>query len=151
MVTFYHSPRLTLSLNPFNVDVWRNSMKNVYRDGWLRWECRNPLSQGIKWCLLQISHLELWYATGLCDSTITEPVIDIDVEILQNFVILRCYWYCKFLHLVIDIDIEIAKEYSSLSLLVLILQDPTNKYQYWYWYAKQNERNVFLNWYCRMC
>ena len=59
---FYHSPRLTLSLIPFNVDVWRNSMKNVYRDGWLRWECRNPLSQGIKWRLLQIPHLKLWYA-----------------------------------------------------------------------------------------
>ena len=29
--------------------------------------------------------------SGLCDSTITEPDIDIDVEILQNFVILRCY------------------------------------------------------------
>ena len=45
--------------------------------------------------------------------------------------ILRCYWYCNFLNLVIDIDI--AKEYSPLSLL--ILQDPAIKYQYWYWYC----------------
>ena len=73
---------------------------------------------------------------GLCDNTVTEPDIDIDVEILQNFVILRCYWYCNFLILVIDIDIDIAKEYFPLSLLVLILKVPTNKYQYWYWYCK---------------
>ena len=83
-------------------------------------------------------------STGLCDSTITEPDIDIDVEILQNFVILRCYWYCNFLHLVIDIDIDIAKEYSPLSLLVLILQDPTNKYQYWYWYCKAKWEECFF-------
>ena len=73
---------------------------------------------------------------GLCDNTLTEPDIDINVEILQNFMILRCYWYCNFLNLIIVIDIDIAKELSSLSLLVLILQDPTNKYQYWYWYCK---------------
>ena len=66
---------------------------------------------------------------GLCDSTITDPDIDIDVEIrTANFVILRHYWYCNFLSLVINIDI--AKEYSPISLLVLILQDPANKYQY---------------------
>ena len=29
--------------------------------------------------------------SGLCDSTISEPYIDTYVEILQNFVILRCY------------------------------------------------------------
>ena len=73
---------------------------------------------------------------GLCDSTITEPDIDIDVEILQSFVILRCRWYCNFLNLIIVIDIDIANEFSPLPLLVLILQDPTNKYQYWYWYCK---------------
>ena len=83
-------------------------------------------------------------SAGLCDNTVTEPDIDIDVEILQNFVILRCYWYCNFLHLVIDIDIDIAKEYSPLSLLVLILQDPTNKYQYWYWYCKAKWEECFF-------
>ena len=29
---------------------------------------------------------------GLCDITVTEPDIDIDVEILQNCMILRCCW-----------------------------------------------------------
>ena len=53
---------------------------------------------------------EYLVAPGLCDNTITEPDIGIDVEILQNFVILRCYWYCKnqTSDIVIEIDIGIA-------------------------------------------
>ena len=30
---------------------------------------------------------------GLCDNTITDLNIVIDVEILQNLLILSCYWY----------------------------------------------------------
>ena len=61
-----------------------------------------------------------WYVSepGLCNNTITEPDIDMDVEILQFFEFSYWYWHYKY--------------YSPLSLLVLILQDPTNKYQYWY-------------------
>ena len=89
-----------------------------------------------------------WYFNalppGLCDNTVTEPDIDIDVKILQNFIILRCYRYCNFLNLIIVIEIDIAKELSPLSLLVLILQDPTNKYQYWYWYCKAKWEECFF-------
>ena len=46
--------------------------------------------------------------TALCDNTITELGIDIDVELLQNLVILRYYCYCKILILMIDIDTGIA-------------------------------------------
>ena len=91
------------------------------------------------WCcyslLQKIGGKVTYFIPGLCDSTITEPDIDIDVEVLPNFVILRCYWYCNFLNLVIHIDIANAKENSPLSLLVLILQDHISKYQYWYWYC----------------
>ena len=32
--------------------------------------------------------------TGLCDNTITEVDIDIDVKMLQILLILNCHWYC---------------------------------------------------------
>ena len=46
------------------------------------------------------------------DSTITEPNIDIDTEILQNKVISRSYWYCKSqtYNIVIEIDIAYFKK-----------------------------------------
>ena len=59
---------------------------------------------------------------GLCDSTITELDIGIDVEILQLLLILSYYWYCNILTFVIDIDI--AKGCYMISLLILILQKP---------------------------
>ena len=64
--------------------------------------------------------------SGRCDIIISEPDIDIDVEILQKFVILRCYWYWNFLNLIIVIDIGIENEFSPLPLLILILQDRTS-------------------------
>ena len=53
--------------------------------------------------------LDIGLYAGLCDNTITEPDIGIDVEILQNFVILRCYWYCKNQTSDIVIEIDIAR------------------------------------------
>ena len=61
-------------------------------------------------------HLKTFY------STIIEPNIDIDTEILQNKVILRRYWYCKSktFDIVIDIDIAYLKKMVLIPILILI-------------------------------
>ena len=68
---------------------------------------------------------------GLCDNTVTEYDIVIDVVLLQNLPILRRYWYCK--SWVLSIGIDIAKKEFLLLVLVLILQVPQRKFCYWNW------------------
>ena len=70
----------------------------------------------------------MYFTSGLCDSTITELDIGIDVEILKLLLILSYYWYCNILTFVIDIDIDIAKGCYMISLLILILRKPEKKY-----------------------
>ena len=56
------------------------------------------------------------------NSTIIEPNIDIDTEILQNKVILRSYWYrkCQIFDIVIDIDIAYLKKMVLIPILILL-------------------------------
>ena len=65
---------------------------------------------------MQNLHLKTFY------STIIEPNIDIDTEILQNKVILRSYWYCKSqtFDIVIDIDIAYLKKMFLIPILILL-------------------------------
>ena len=60
------------------------------------------------------------------DSTIIEPNIDIDTEILQNKVVLRSYWYCKNQTFDIVIEIDIAYLKNMVLMPILILQDKLN-------------------------
>ena len=72
---------------------------------------------------------------GLCDNTVIEGDIDTVVALSQNLPILKPYWYCKIWVLNFDIDVGIAKTDFLLSILVLILQKPSNQCCYWYWYC----------------
>ena len=74
----------------------------------------------IKGMYYKISCPHVWRA-GLCDNTVTEWIIVIDVVLLQNLSILRCYWYCKNLILMTDIDIGIAKYSFWILILILVL------------------------------
>ena len=58
------------------------------------------------------------------DSTIIDPNIDTDTEILQNKVILRSYWYCK--SQTFDIVIDIAYLMKMVLIPILILLDKLN-------------------------
>ena len=62
------------------------------------------------------------------NSTIIEPNIDIDTEILHNKEILRCYWYCKSqtFDIFIEIDIVYLKNLVLIPILILILLDNLN-------------------------
>ena len=53
-----------------------------------------------------------------CESTIIAPDIDIDVETLQNFVLLRCFWYCTRLFSILIIGIRIASSNQQVSILI---------------------------------
>ena len=64
------------------------------------------------------------------DNTVTEWNIVIDVVLLQNLSILRCYWYCKNMILMADIDIGIARAKSEVLLPLLALQSIVFGYRY---------------------
>ena len=93
--------------------IWNISMDRLYWGQPSKWDTPQP---------------------GLCDNTVTEGDIVIDVALLQNLPILRWYWYCKNVVLDIVIDIGTAKAVFYLLILVLILQEPYSNLCYWYWY-----------------
>ena len=72
------------------------------------------------------------FIPGLCDNTITEVDIDIDVEIPQNLVILRSYCYCKSITNGIVTDIDIAKLPRLLCW-------------YWYWNYKAGKTIIVID------
>ena len=97
---------------PSKMSKRNSSLTGILDLNWVE-NCVQIDCQGGCFCHKNTENLILWFypqcISGLCDTTITELNIDLDVEILQNLLILSCYWYCEILNLVIDIDIGIAK------------------------------------------
>ena len=61
------------------------------------------------------------FIAGLCDNTVIEKNFEKSIEIVQYLGVnieIDNYWYCKTLHVDIEIDTKIAKHFIEILKLI---------------------------------